>query len=281
MMTAFLDEWVTIDKEHCFAIVDKQSSIAPLQAFSVSNGEEASPLLSDVGFSGGVEEGPWFLPVNPSFLAWWVADNHATCGIMVTSSCSAATVKAHFASLFQASLAGESVLFPFYLPEYINPMLTKFDELTLNTFLGPTQTMIVKTTDWMCVASTSTHKMNTIERHSPWWKIESPHLSSDISLPIVAHNIELWLWQHYPESLSSMMTRDQNINQSLHQSLSLQPDRPITYRALYAAITMIFGNTIWRHDDVQNIVSGYEDDDVILALTQSFPMIKERVKWAI
>ncbi|MGF1873598.1 DUF4123 domain-containing protein [Photobacterium indicum] len=280
-MTAFLNEWVTRDKEHCFAIVDKQSSVAPLQAFSASNGKEASPLLSGLGFSGDVEEGPWLLSVSPSFLAWWVTGNHATCGIMVTASCSAATVKTHFASLFQANLAGESVLFPFYRPEYIGPMLAKFDEMTLNIFLGPAQAMIVKNPEWIRVTSTSSHKMDIIERHSPWWKIEGAHLSSESSVPVVAHNIELWLWQHYPKTLVSMMTDDHNINQSLHQALLQHPDHLITYRALYTAITVIFGNAIWRHNDVQNIVSEYEDDDVILALTQSLPLIEERVKWVI
>ncbi len=267
-----LYEWLerqSLAQASLFAIVDPHSSHVPHQVFCQLDGQDGGPLLSPHQLINA-EDGPWWLPVNAAFLQWWQEESHAQSGILV-ATLQPDKARAHFASVFQAILEGEQVFFPFYRPEYLAPMLSKMSTEEVNRLLVGNTLMILSHNQWQSYDSEVISNQGL--QQSPWWVIKEHHVDLVPNLPLLANNIESWLWQHYPQLMLKRIDTGQPDFQLLFQHYfhGLDDSMPLTSRLVRAALNTTIG------DNMPESLIPTEDDELLFALKQTFTQIPEEV----
>ena len=77
----------------------------------------------------------------------------------------------HWQSLLIAGLDGEEVLFHYYDPRVLAPMLATYTETEICQFLGPTTSLLIwDQTDWR--AYSPYPKADLTEHTEPWWRMQ-------------------------------------------------------------------------------------------------------------
>ena len=191
-----------------FAIVDPQSVHQPHVVFYQCGGENGGPLMS-LDVLTNPEDGPWLLPVNEPFLAWWQEGDHAESGILVSTDSNQNDLRTHFASLFQASLLGETVFFSLYKPDYIGEMLPRLLAEEMTQLLRNHRLLIRYAEQWQSWQSDGpiTQPLQPVV-NTPWWIIKEHHLDNTPNVPLLSRNVESWLWQNQPQLMDARIERN-------------------------------------------------------------------------
>ncbi|MGD8123151.1 hypothetical protein ACQEXR_20120, partial [Vibrio sp. TRT 2004] len=119
-------------------------------------------------------------------------------------------------SLLWAYLEGEKVLFRFYDPVVIMPMLAVMSDGDRYQFLG-------NISHWLHWQG---EKYTCYENHSslpftlqtnPWWRVKSEHLTAKEDHTTLATNIERALWRVLPTAINRLANPKQFIEKALQQ----------------------------------------------------------------
>lgn len=162
-----------------YAIIDPLAENEPLKYwYQHADLTDAWPLYVGTEYGDDVLSGPWLLPLSqlPSWPSWWQEqeENEQATGFLIASESSSERLVQHWKSLIKAGLDGEEVLFRFYDPRVLGPMLFTFTEDETRRFLGPTNEMLVwHQGEWM---SASPYPEPDMTEHSEsWWRMRSRH----------------------------------------------------------------------------------------------------------
>lgn len=175
--------------------------------------EQARPLF-------GNQFPEQLMPLSP----WLVATSSITkkepnvlrSGIIITTQVPSRELIAHLRSLVWASLAGDEVLFRFYDPVVISPMLTLMDERERQCFLGNSDSWSLWDGDTQQLYSNISTQEFSLQK-SPWWKIKEAHLTANEDVASFAANIERRLWATLPQAMNIFPQPKQFIENALHQ----------------------------------------------------------------
>lgn len=262
-----------------YAIVDPQSHYQPHVAFCQCDGLDGGPLLSSSQLTNP-QDGPWLLPVNTAFLDWWQQDDHAQSGIIIATAQEHDEVGAHFASLFQAIMLGEKVFFPFYKPSYIAEMLPRLQPEEITALLLKHSALILHDEQWQSWQSERVvHPEDFYQpQPEPWWVIKAHHLDNTPNLPLLANNVEAWLWVHQPELMQARIEQNQaNFKRAFQahfsalESVSLAQEKPLTVQeaTITASIITTYGPDVLTQP-LQDSIRSLKDDELLFGLKTVF-----------
>lgn len=255
-----------------FAIVDPHSEWVPHRVFAQCDGQNGGPLLSSKQLTNA-EDGPWLLPVNNEYLQWWSECNHAQSGILIATHIPG-EVRAHFASVFQAVLLGERVFFPFYRPDYLGETLSRLDSEEINILLAGHSILLKNENGWKSYHS-DVNKTQPV-RDAPWWVIKEHHVDNAPNLPLLAGNVESWLWQHQSVlMLAHIESSHVGFQTQFQQSfLALDDSQPLMARTVIAAITAVSGEAALSQPDIKDAIDKTQDDELLFALQYTFTQLQ-------
>lgn len=262
-----------------YAIVDPLSIHQPHVVFCQCDGQDGTPLLSPRELTNA-PDGPWLLPVNQAFLQWWQQGEHAQSGILIATDLSHDECRAHFASLFQAALLGEVIFFPFYKPSFIAPMLPRLQPEEQIALLDGHALLLHDTTQWQSLSTDKAHVPR--EKNSPWWIIKEHHLDSTPNLPLLASNIESWLWQHQPSLMQSRINQGQSDFSPAFQghftaleSIAKAQDKSISLQetTLTASVVTTCGADVLT-SSLQDTITQLHHDELLFGLKTVFSQLE-------
>jgi len=142
-------------------------------------------------------------------------------GIVITTQAPSREIIAHLRSLLWASFEGDEVLFRFYDPVVITPMLKLVGERERQCFLGNSDSWSL----WDGETQQRYSNISTQEfslQQSPWWKIKEAHLTPNDDVASFAANIERRLWATLPQAMNALPQPKQFIEKVLHQCKTTQ-----------------------------------------------------------
>lgn len=158
----------------------------------------------------------------------------------------------HFGSLFEAHIEGESVLFPFYCPDYIAPMMDKFTESELQTFLGGNYL-------WVQGRQYEPDGLSVISKKNMWWEIKPHHLAEQVS----KESLRNWMWQHHSDRMIFMTENGYDFDDILDNHLELSLNK--TMGAIRAILQILRKqesdltlNNLLESKSVFEILDGYK-----------------------
>ncbi|MGD8117722.1 DUF4123 domain-containing protein [Vibrio sp. TRT 29B02] len=179
--------------------------------------EGAAPVFDNSFSNELMPLSPWLIPIetlNPAL------QNELTQGIILASKTEFNGVMAHLRSLLWAYLEGEKVLFRFYDPVVIMPMLAVMSDGDRSQFLG-------NISHWLHWQG---EEYTRYENHSPlaftlqtnpWWRVKSEHLTAKEDHTTLATNIERALWRVLPTAINKLANPKQFIEKALQQFPSM------------------------------------------------------------
>ncbi|MEL7293845.1 MAG: DUF4123 domain-containing protein [Pseudomonadota bacterium] len=177
--------------------------------------EDSVPLFAGALFSEVKDLSPWVIPVSEAVLS--LQEETLNRGIGLCSYESVEAVLAHLRSLLTASLEGEDVMFRFYDPNVVLPMLKTMDEGERANFLGNIAAMAIAN-DELAVFS-NTPKPEFQPNADIWWKIQPHHLAELYSLGAHAYAIERRWWELFPELMEKMDNPTASISEALQKAI--------------------------------------------------------------
>ncbi len=129
-------------------------------------------------------------------------------GMVLTSDEGVYLVLAHLRSLLTAGLEGEEVLFRFYDPQVIMPMLALMNEVDRCALLGNLNSWssvekLENDTSNVTTYSSQPH-VNFCINNEPWWVIKAEHLDQKKDYSKLAHHMERRLWEKLPQVMNKM-----------------------------------------------------------------------------
>ena len=187
-----------------YAIIDPLADNKPLEYwYRHAEPTDAWPLYAGTEFAGDILSGPWLLPLAqlPGWEGWWQEQETASqaTGLLLASEHEPVMLLKHWQSLLIAGLDGEEVLFRYYDPRILAPMLYTFTEDETRRFLGPTNELVIwHNDDWLAV---SPYPQPDLTSHTePWWRMQEPHfVGQPGEKEVTLFNIEQWLWRNANE----------------------------------------------------------------------------------
>lgn len=199
-------EWIV------YAIIDPLADNKPLQYWYLrAESTDAWPLYAGTEFADDILSGPWLLPLNqlPDWEAWWQEQEAAgqATGLLLASVTEPERLVKHWQSLLTAGLDGEEVLFRYYDPRILAPMLYTFTQEETRRFLGPTNELLLwHHEDWL---ATSPYPEPDLTDHAePWWRMQKQHfVGQPGEKEIMLSNIEQWLWRNANELTTDLYER--------------------------------------------------------------------------
>ncbi|SHO55573.1 DUF4123 domain-containing protein [Vibrio quintilis] len=124
-----------------------------------------------------------------------------TQGIGLESQTDYPAMLAHLQSLLMAALDGEEVLFRFYDPQVILPMLVTMSPGEVDLLLGNLNGI----TGWheqQLVSYTRSHTTDFALRTETWWKIQPHHLKPVYKPEVHARSLERYWWEKIPATMN-------------------------------------------------------------------------------
>lgn len=192
------------EEQTVYALIDPLAENQPLHYwYRHADDTQARPLYAGTEFADDVLHGPWLLPLAqlPGWQNWWQAQeqaNYAT-GILIASEHPPEMLVQHWQSLLLAGLDGEEVLFRYYDPRSLGPMLYTFTEEETRRFLGPTNELLLwHHDDWLMAVPYP--EPDLTEHTESWWRMKEAHfVGQPGAKETFLTNIEGWLWQNTGE----------------------------------------------------------------------------------
>ena len=204
-----------------YALIDPLADNQPLHYwFRHASDTQAWPLYGGTEFTDDILHGPWLLPLAqlPSGLAWWQEQESAgqAQGVLIASPYPVEQLVRHWQSLLIAGLDGEEVLFRYYDPRVLAPMLATYTETEICQFLGPTTSLLIwDQADWR--AYSPYPKADLTEHTEPWWRMQPAHfVGQPGKKEQLINSLDDWLWQNK----SALMMEWLRTNDSVRLCLS-------------------------------------------------------------
>jgi hypothetical protein len=187
-----------------YALIDPLADNKPLHYwFRHANDTQAWPLYGGTEFTDAILQGPWLLPL-VQLADWQIEWQKQECegqaqGILMASPYPVEQLVRHWQSLLIAGLDGEAVLFRYYDPRVLAPMLTTYTEIEICQFLGPVTSLLIwNQTDWQVYSPYPNADLT--EHAEPWWRMKDEHFVGQFGTKETClTNVEQWLWQHASE----------------------------------------------------------------------------------
>ncbi len=255
-----------------YVIIDPLADNKPLEYwYRNAESTDAWPLYAGTEFSDDILSGPWLLPLAqlPGWESWWQEQETAgqATGILLASEHEPAKLLKHWQSLLLAGLDGEEVLFRYYDPRILAPMLYAFTEDETRRFLGPTNELVIWHNDDWFVASPYP-ETDLTEHDEPWWRMQEPHFVGQPGHEnTIADNLEDWLWQYYPELTREWLKTNNDLRASLHEHYQRQQAEtiPLLWQPSWLLLNL-FGRVNWW-PEIRNIIRAEimdEQNDVMV-----------------
>ncbi len=178
--------------------------------------ENAVPLFYGEQFKETMTLSPWLAPIasfteleNDTVVEKWL-----TQGIFITSDSTMPDITAHLRSLLTAGLEGEEVLFRFYDPNVIFPMLQRMNETDKQAFFG-NQSGWFYWNNGEVISHSACPATEFKIATAPWWAIKAEHLTEPESMETLAKNIARRLWEKIPLLMNALDTPERTILSAL------------------------------------------------------------------
>ncbi|EMP4394210.1 DUF4123 domain-containing protein [Vibrio fluvialis] len=192
------------------------------QAVSENGGfafEHSIPIFHGDMFANAMPLSPWLVPVDESLAA--VSKDTLQQGLFFTSSADLQDLTDHLRSLLTAGLDGEEVVFRFYDPKVLLPMLTVMDESDLNALFGNIKELTAFCTETDQLQTWSSTRVTPFElQPAPWWRMKEAHLKPLYSTQTHTVILEKRFWEVLPESMEALDQPVEIIKQTLVQAQS-------------------------------------------------------------
>lgn len=205
-----------------YAIIDPLADNKPLEYwYRHAEPTDARPLYAGTEFASDILVGPWLLPLVqlPDWEAWWQEQEAAgqATGLLLASEHESVMLLKHWQSLLLAGLDGEEVLFRYYDPRVLAPMLYTLTEEETRRFLGPTNELLIwHNDDWL--AASPYPDPDLTEHHEPWWRMQDAHfVGQPGGKEIALFNIEQWLWRNANELTTELYEQQGSISEQLEK----------------------------------------------------------------
>ena len=282
------DQWLQEQnqlKNKIYAIADPQSIDKPHIVFCQSGGIDGEPLMNPRELTNP-EDGPWLLPVNAKFLDWWRQNEHGDSGILISTNSHHEDLRAHFASLFQAIMLGESVFFPFYKPSYIAAILPRLESEEITLFLRDTNVLLRQNGQWEnweseCIFTKA--QPFKPEIGEPWWVIKEHHLDMTPNILLLTQNVESWLWQNHPSLMQSRVEQGMPRFKAAFQTnfttlkpiaLSLDKAMTIQEQTLMASVVTAYNSSEQITPKIKKSITELKDDELLFGLKTVFNQLQ-------
>lgn len=258
-------EWVNSQLKNertVYAIVDPRDNSLPMVSYAKCNGSNAMPLLSSDLFKNAQECGPWILSITAKDITW-LGD---ALDVSFTIACNLPfkITREHFSSLFEANLAGDTIIFPFYKPRFIIPMLERMNEAERILFLNGHDLGLQHENQWVTYLTENKDEIKPIQI-SPWWKVESHHVSKQENIPLITANLMSWLWQRFPDAMDGHLNKGCQFESIIMPFLDT-PNQTLTYRVMSAAARIILPNNKLTADNIVQSINDNKNEEVAYGL---------------
>lgn len=263
-----------------YALIDPLADSQPLHYwYQHAIYTDAWPLYAGTEYSDDLLAGPWLLPLEqlPGWEDWWQQQesNHSATGLLLASEYPIEKLVQHWKSLLKAGLDGEEVLFRFYDPRVLGPMLFALSETETRILLGPTNEMLLwYDKDWL--AASPYPEPDLTEHTEPWWRIKMSHLAGvSGQKERLVENLDNWLWQHEPELMSEWLQKHEDVRQQLlHDYDTIISEPGVTDCHPSLLVFRLFGyQNEWLH--LQTYISAEPDDEQTELLDKTIQFIKQ------
>lgn len=219
-------------------------------------------LFYGVRFENVMPLTPVLIPVDETLLS--LPAEVINQGIGLTSGVEPTDILKHLQSLLFAAYEGEEVLFRFYDPTVILPMLAAMDESERNQFLGIIHQWVGMAEDkkeHYLVRYSNTFITTDSAQSESWWRIKTHHLSQQENLPLLQRNLESWLWQHFPDEMDAHVTQGNDITLMLMPWLT-ESDLPLISRVMNAAIVTIAGDELLKDPAIIELINKCQNEEI-------------------
>lgn len=243
-----------------YALIDPLADNQPLHYwYRHASDTQAWPLYGGTEFTDAILHGPWLLPLAqlPNWLTWWQEQEGAgqAQGVLIASPYPVEQLVRHWQSLLIAGLDGEEVLFRYYDPRVLAPMLATYTETEICQFLGPTTSLLIwEQADWR--AYSPYPKADLTEHTEPWWRMRPAHfVGQPGEKETCLTNIEQWLWQQAAELTTQQYEKFGDIRHVLDAHYDELSKQAISDLWLPSVLTLyLFGFRDWC-PGIQNVVA--------------------------
>ncbi len=217
--------WINQQSTHVFWLATASAyKDAVMQIGSIT---DAHPLFYGDEFSETMPLSPWLVPITSLIQ---LEDELLKQGILLCSNQPMFSIVNHLRSLLIAGLDGVEVLFRFYDPQVIIPMLGQMNEADRSKFMGNIYIWAYWHNESVTALSNPhVEKFNSAER--PWWIIKPEHLEHCYNLETHGYIFERRFWHVIPDVMKQLPDATEHIHNSLTFAISksLTPEQRELY----------------------------------------------------
>lgn len=253
-----------------YALVDPLAEHEPLKYwYQHAELTDAWPLYAATEYDTDILSGPWLLPLVQLSVweAWWQEQekNEQATGFLLASEVPPERLVQHWKSLIKAGLDGEEVLFRFYDPRVLGPMLFTLTEDETRRFLGPTNEIVVwHQGEW--VTASPYPESDMTEHSEPWWRMKESHFVGQPSKDErLIEGLDDYLWQHHNALMQQWYQENDDLQEAISSLITVMnhADIPELYQPVWL-ILQLFDYSGWWPSIVSQITQDYNDEQTEL-----------------
>ncbi|MCZ4372955.1 DUF4123 domain-containing protein [Vibrio diazotrophicus] len=204
-----MKEWILNHANHIYWLVTADLF---KKAFNENMpADEAIPLLCIGQFKDLMPMSPWLVPAESLTV---LNEELLQQGLLLESDYPTNEVLDHLRSLLRAGLDGEEVLFRFYDPIVIAPMLNLMQESEKYLFMGNIKTLRYCHLETTITLNNPLHDCHK-QHEEPWWVIQPEHLVNSYDLDIHCQILDRRFWNVVPEVMEANVTSNIIIKDAL------------------------------------------------------------------
>jgi len=204
-----MKEWVLDHSNHIYWLVTADLFKKALNENMPA--DEAIPLFCIGQFKDLMPMSPWLLPSESLTV---LNEELLQQGLLLESDYPTNEVLDHLRSLLLAGLDGEEVLFRFYDPIVIAPMLNLMQESEKYLFMGNIKTLRYCHLETTITLNNPLHDCHK-QHEEPWWVIQPEHLVNSYDLDIHCQILDRRFWNVVPEVMEANVTSNIIIKDAL------------------------------------------------------------------
>ena len=173
--------------------------------------DKAIPLFCLNTFKDLMSLSPWLVPAESLTV---LDEKLIQQGLLLESDYPTNEVLNHLRSLLLAGLDGEEVLFRFYDPMVIAPMLNLIQESEKYLFMGNIKTLRYCHLEKVFILNNPLHDCHK-QNEEPWWVIRPEHLVNSYDLDTHCQILDRRFWNVIPEVMEANVTSNIIIKDAL------------------------------------------------------------------
>lgn len=201
------------DLRSCYWLVGHQGvQAARIQQPNSMLMAPAIPLFIDAPFKELRHVTPWLIPVSDDLVK--LPNDILALGVTLECTVPTEILVNHLRSLLQAGLEGQSVLFRFYDPLVLTPMLNNITRMRQEQLLGPI-TRLAATTPQLSVALEKEAPESFVPHSEPWWVINPQDLVELYTPKQHAYALARRVWEILPQLVATLDQPEACIEQGL------------------------------------------------------------------